>query len=47
MYSFYYKHNMQYLEIPRQVTVEDLGATVSDLNVLQRRLKAESNEDES
>ena len=26
MYSFYYKHNMQYLEIPRQVTVEDLGA---------------------
>ena len=38
---------MQYLEIPMQVTVEDLGATVSDLNVLQRRLKVESNEDES
>ena len=40
-------YNMQYLEIPMQVTVEDLGATVSELNVLQRRLKAESNEDES
>ena len=39
---------MQYLEIPMQVTVEDLGATViSELNVLQRRLKTESNEDES
>ena len=38
---------MQYLEIPMQVTVEDLGATVSELNVLQSRLKDESNEDES
>ena len=38
---------MQYLEIPMQVTVEDLGATVSDLNVLERRLKVESNEDGS
>ena len=36
---------MQYLEIPIQVTVEYLGATVSELNVLQGRLKAESNED--